>query len=82
MGAVGVIKRSEIIRTLLANNARRYATFYTSGHATMNMAPVRDWFAGWHTELKRELAKAINEEDSIIGKQWHYDYIVEQNKLP
>ena len=33
---------------------------------------LHDWFCGWQTLIQREYADAINGDDSIIGKQWHF----------
>ena len=35
---------------------------------------VRDWFKARYDVLCSEFADAIIENDSIIGKQWHFNY--------
>ena len=34
---------------------------------------IHDWFCDYQALIQREYAAAVNDDDSIIGKQFHYD---------
>lgn len=79
MGPTEMTYQFDVLVTLLKRNGDRYASQFLRSQT--DMQPVRDWFAEWHLAIQRALAVAINERDSIIGKQWLYDDLTRRHRL-
>lgn len=84
-------RRYDLVTKLLKRNVEKYRALQMrtpgawgplSAMSERDQRLIRDWFEDWHTMLRRELAAALNEHDGVIGKQWHYDYIVDKSTLP
>jgi hypothetical protein len=73
--------RSETIRALMSRHVRRYRSI---GEATMppsDRNKLLNWYTQWQAALRVALANALNDEQGIIAREWHYDYIVKHNSL-
>jgi hypothetical protein len=69
-------KRQELLRMLMRRNAQRYMLL-----ANRRLQDGRgidyglhDWFVDWHKRLQNEYVSAVNDDNSIIGKQYHVDH--------
>jgi hypothetical protein len=69
-------KRQELLRCLMKHNAQRYMRLANQrlqdGRGIDH--GLQDWFVDWHKRLQNEYVSAVNDDNSIIGKQYHVDH--------
>lgn len=72
----------ENIRTSLVRSAARYRALQFNGMTPGEYRRLREWFIDWHVGLQEAYAAALNEDYTVLGKQWHYDYVIKHNAIP
>lgn len=87
-----MVKREIMLREMLERCSVRYqrASFAAGVKpglippimSAADRAQLRAWFEDWHLAIQEQYRFAINAEDSILGKQWHFNDALEKYRLP